>query len=190
MRIIAGEARGRTLLVPRDRSVRPPLDGQRESIFSILGDVFERRSVLDLYAGSGSFGLEAISRGARRTVFVESSPAALRLLEANVTRLGFGSRALVLRGSALRVPDLLDPSGDRFAVVFLDPPFAVMEAPEKAAMVLSRVREILDGPALEPDGHVVLRHPDELDIEIPFPGARERRHGKSRVVILQKDRGP
>src|SRR2546422_4878742 len=102
MRIIGGEARGRPIRTPAGRETRPALDRVRESVFAILGERLEGASVLDLFAGAGGFGLEAVSRGAHRVVFVERDPAALRVLERNIRDLGFGGRAEVVKGDALR----------------------------------------------------------------------------------------
>ena len=124
MRIIGGEARGRRLLSPPDRSTRPPLDRIRESIFSQLEGSFEGRTVLDLYAGTGSLGLEALSRGARHALFVESAPACLSVLERNLRLVGFASRARVLRASAIETPDLsrVEDAGFALVFIFLRPP--------------------------------------------------------------------
>src|SRR4029450_4259634 len=97
MRIIGGEAPGRKPAPPKDRATRPLLDRIRESIFSSLEGSFEGRRVLDLFAGTGSFGLEAVSRGARQAVFVENGAAALAVLNRNIETLGFGSRTEVIR---------------------------------------------------------------------------------------------
>lgn len=186
MRIIAGEARGRRLLGPKDRRTRPPIDRLRGALFSLLRDRFEGKAVLDLYAGTGSLGLEALSRGARRAVFVEASRSSIEVLEENVRRLGFGSRSETIRGNALSTPSFADPGSLRFAVVFFDPPFESMRDPEGAERVLSRIREALESPALEPDGCVVVRQPSRGGIPMPFPGAVERRYGRSAVWIVEK----
>lgn len=142
--------------------------------------------MLDLYAGTGSLGLEALSRGARRAVFVEASRGPLEILGENVRRLGFGARSEIIRGNALSTPSFAEPGSLRFAVVFIDPPFEAMRSPEAAKRVLSRIREALEGPALEPGGCVVVRQPSRGGIEMPFRGAVERRYGRSAVWILEK----
>lgn len=159
MRIIAGEARGRRILSPRDRSVRPPLDRIRESVFSILGDAVEGGGVLDLFAGTGSFGLEALSRGATRAVFVENARSSLEILQRNLELTGFGPRAEVLRGDALRVPELGCVPRSTFGLVFLDPPFGIFDQEGPTREVVARVVEILRSRALRPGGSVILRCP-------------------------------
>ena len=182
MRIIAGEARGRKLAAPRDRSIRPLLDQIRESIFSTLGNAFEGRRVLDLFAGIGSFGLEALSRGARRVVFVEKSRGAIDILRKNLETLGFAPRGELLQGDALLDPNVrvIEPPG--FALVFLDPPFRLFERPEDADKVFQRVRDILHSTALEPEGTVLLRLPSKFQGACPIRAEEKRTYGESIVL--------
>src|SRR5262245_37711296 len=102
MRVIAGELGGRRLQAPRGRTTRPTSDRVREALFAMLGELRGAR-VLDLFAGSGALGIEALSRGAERTVFVERDAAALGALSANLDSLGLGDRCVeVRRADALR----------------------------------------------------------------------------------------
>jgi len=184
MRIIAGEARGRKLVSPRDASVRPPLDRMRGSIFQVLEGTFEGRAVLDLYAGTGSMGLEAVSRGARRATFVENAESSLRILRKNIERTGFLSRCEVLRGDALWVPDLAGVAP--FALVFLDPPFRCFSEEGGPERILSRVRAIIESDALERGGNVMLRYPAEHRGPISLPVAESRTYGESVVLRFEK----
>ena len=193
MRIIAGEARGRKLLEPADRSIRPPLDRIRESVFSILLGAFEDRSVLDLFAGTGSFGLEALSRGARRAAFVERSKAGLALLRKNIRNLGFEARSEVIEGDALRVPDLSGSDRAGIGLVFLDPPFKMFRedrapagVPGDAPKVFERAREALSSPSVSPGGIVVLRIPSSWRGEPPVPPLERREYGESAVLIYER----
>jgi 16S rRNA (guanine966-N2)-methyltransferase len=186
MRIIQGEARGRKLLVPRGASVRPPLDRIRESVFSILGGGLEGEGVLDLFAGIGSFGLEALSRGARRAVFVESAPSSIALLERNIASLGFGPRSTVILGDALDEPDLALRREGEFAVVFLDPPFKIFDDPAGAGRVFARAREILASRSILPEGRVVLRHPSRFRGDPPIPSSERRDYGESTVLFFTR----
>jgi 16S rRNA (guanine966-N2)-methyltransferase len=122
MRIVAGEFGGRRLAIPRDARVRPTADRVREAWMSILADALPGARVLDLYAGSGALGLEALSRGAASADFVELSPPSLRALEANVAALGVGSRARVHRGEALRFVERLGQGA--YDLAFADPPYS------------------------------------------------------------------
>ena len=120
MRIIAGEFRGHPLVAPRGRATRPTSDRVREALFSILGDV-EGLDVLDLYAGSGALGLEALSRGARHATFVETAHAATEAIRANVDTLEVKDRTRIVSGDVKRAFKGLPPS---IGLVFLDPPYA------------------------------------------------------------------
>jgi 16S rRNA (guanine966-N2)-methyltransferase len=132
MRIIAGEFRGRRLMLPNDPRVRPTADRVREAWMSILADAIPGARVLDLYAGSGALGLEALSRGAESATFVELNPASLRALETNVESLGVGARATVRRGDALRYAGRLPPGA--FDLALADPPYTRDDAARLVAL--------------------------------------------------------
>lgn len=122
MRIVAGQWRGRRLEPPRDRRVRPTPDRVREAWMSILGSELPGARVVDLFAGSGALGLEALSRGAASAEFVELTPAGVELIRRNARELGAGDRAVVRRGDAIRHAAGL-PEG-AFDIAFADPPYA------------------------------------------------------------------
>jgi 16S rRNA G966 N2-methylase RsmD len=214
MRIIAGEARGRRLVAPRGRQTRPPLERLRESLFSILGEAVEEAEVLDLFAGAGAFGLEALSRGAARATFVERGREALEALLRNVKELGFTARSLVLRGDALSSPPLGRPiqvapsagprrgsrrladgeaeesAGSRppegYRIIFVDPPFELLSTPEGAAAVSRRVEELMD-QFLAPGGVLILRQPARGDCPVARPPADRRMFGESVVLFFEKN---
>jgi 16S rRNA (guanine966-N2)-methyltransferase len=188
MRIIAGEARGRKLLGPGGAPARPPLDRLRESVFSILDGAFEGRGVLDLFAGVGSFGLEAVSRGAARAVFVEENRSALELLRRNIGNLGFAARAEVIQGDALKVPDLAERPPGSFALVFLDAPFVMATDPVEAERLYRRAQEIAASPALDPGGTVVLRLPSRSRAPETLTVVSARAYGGSAVYFLSPAR--
>jgi 16S rRNA (guanine(966)-N(2))-methyltransferase RsmD len=119
MRIIAGKYKGRRLIAPPGRDVRPTSDYLREALFNVIGtDVAEAR-VLDGFAGTGALGLEALSRGAARAVFVERDRAAIKAIEANIATCGAESSALIVDSEFLRAP--LDVAA--FTLILLDPPY-------------------------------------------------------------------
>jgi len=120
MRVIAGIAKGRRLLAPRGEGTRPMMDRAREGLFSSLGGAVAGSRVLDLYAGTGSLGLEALSRGAADAVFVERGRAALAALRENVAAVGLGGE--VVAGD---VEAYLERAAGRFDLVFVDPPYAL-----------------------------------------------------------------
>lgn len=136
MRIVAGEWRGRTIAAPRDARVRPTADRVREAWLSIVGADVAGARVLDLFAGSGALGLEALSRGAARADFVEINPPSLRALAANIEKLGAGARAQVRRADALRFVEPLEV--DAYDLAFADPPYATDAATRVVERWLAR----------------------------------------------------
>jgi 16S rRNA (guanine966-N2)-methyltransferase len=151
MRIVGGQFRGRTLQGPKSQSIRPTADRLRESLFNILahayGDPVTGARVLDLFAGTGALGLEAISRGAAFALFVDDGADARALLRANIDSLGLGGATRVFRRDATR----LGPANpvEPFSLAFLDPPYGKGLA-EKA---LTAARE---GAWLTPDALIVV----------------------------------
>jgi len=123
MQVIAGELRGRRLHAPRGRAVRPTLGRVREAVFSILGARAAGPRVLDLYAGTGALGIEALSRGAEQTTFVERSRNHIELLRRNLEELGVAGRAEVRQGEVDRALVRLETEGRRYDLVLADPPY-------------------------------------------------------------------
>jgi 16S rRNA (guanine966-N2)-methyltransferase len=146
MRIVAGSARGRSLVAPRGRHTRPTSDKVRAAVFNLLGQFFEGGLVLDLYAGSGALALEALSRGCDRALCVEEDRAAAEAIGKNALACGFVDRVDIRRE---RVEEVLPglPAG-LFGLAFLDPPYAL--GPETGLRLV--------GPALEPSGRAVAEH--------------------------------
>jgi 16S rRNA (guanine966-N2)-methyltransferase len=174
-RLIAGVAGGRRLRVPPS-GVRPTGDRAREGLFNSLGTLLdlEGATVLDLYAGSGALGLEALSRGAAAVTFVESSPRVLPVLEANVVAVGLPG-ARVVRGSVPTV--VAGPAPAAHDLVLADPPYAT-----PAAEVLGVLRSLVDGGWLAAGAVVVVeRSSREPPWQWPTPlvGLRERRYGEA-----------
>jgi 16S rRNA (guanine966-N2)-methyltransferase len=136
MRIESGEARGRVLQTPNGNNTRPTDGRTREMLFNSLGDRIIDARFLDLYAGCGSVGLEALSRGAKFVVFIEQEHAALRSIKANLKTLGWEKRALVWNGNVRSAIPRLAENGEKFEIVFADPPFTL---PKEAEEVCARV---------------------------------------------------
>jgi 16S rRNA (guanine966-N2)-methyltransferase len=171
MRVVAGEFRGRRLQAPRGRSTRPTADRVREALFSMLGDVSGAR-VLDLYAGSGALGIEALSRGAASAVFVERDAAAVAAIRRNLETVGAGA-ADVRRQDVLR---FLAAATGRFDLVFADPPYD--SAPRLAAPLSAALPAVLDENAL-----IVTESSKRTPLELTLPLARERTYGDTRIAI-------
>ncbi|MDI6709177.1 MAG: 16S rRNA (guanine(966)-N(2))-methyltransferase RsmD [Thermoanaerobacterales bacterium] len=123
LRIIGGSARGRRLKGPPEGSARPTSDRVREALFNILAPWVPGSRFLDLFAGSGAVGLEALSRGAARAVFVEANPRVAAVLQANLSATGLGPKAEVYRNSFERALADLAAGGESFDLVFIDPPY-------------------------------------------------------------------
>ncbi|HLG42340.1 MAG TPA: RsmD family RNA methyltransferase [Planctomycetota bacterium] len=174
--IIAGSARGRPLVTVPGLETRVATSMLRTSLFDILRLRLEGAAVLDLFAGIGSFGLEALSRGAARATFVERNPACLRAIRENLAKLGF--EGAVIRGDAFRYPAGLD-SAVGYDIVFVDPPYAEYEFPRVETLV-KRLREC---DSLAAEGVLVLKHPKRQG----FPGADDtRNYGGTQLSFYSK----
>lgn len=123
MRVIAGEVGGRRIKAPKGRRTRPTSDRVREALFSTIAPWLPGALVLDLYAGSGAVGIEALSRGAASAVFVENDPRALSVIRENLAALKLSDHARLIRSDALRAITGLARTGNRFTLIFLDPPY-------------------------------------------------------------------
>jgi 16S rRNA (guanine(966)-N(2))-methyltransferase RsmD len=183
LRVIGGALRGRRFGAPR-RGVRPTADRVRESLFALLGDVSDA-SVLDLFAGSGALGIEALSRGASRAVFVEQSPATIAVLERNLAELELNERSRVLRGDVGRVLRRLARERDRFDLVLADPPYA--------SGALDRLlHDVVDAGVLLPGGMLVIergrRHPVPLVSGLRLVEHRE--YGDTVITRFAASRDP
>lgn len=152
MRIVAGQYRGRVLKSPGKLRLRPTSDRLRETLFNILGAAVEGSSFLDVYAGTGAVGIEALSRGAREAVFIEKHSAATALIRANLERLGIVAGAEVLAVDALRGLEVLASRHLLADFIFLDPPY-------NAAGEYERALDFLDGShLLAPLGRIIVEH--------------------------------
>ena len=151
MRVIAGVARGRRLKPPRGRDVRPTADRVKESLFNVLAPRLAGCAFIDLCAGAGGVGIEALSRGAARAVFVDQSPVSLRLIEENLqaTGLAAAGRHGLLRGEAAAIVADLAARGEGFDLAFVDPPYGGGLVPPILAALAG---------ALTPDGIAIAEH--------------------------------
>ncbi|MBP9865205.1 MAG: 16S rRNA (guanine(966)-N(2))-methyltransferase RsmD [Candidatus Omnitrophica bacterium] len=123
MRIIAGEFKSRKIDFPKTKLTRPMTDRSKETLFNILGSLVDGKHVLDLFAGSGSLGLEALSRGCRDVTFVDQADWAAKVIHRNLESLGLGARAQVVESEVLRAISRFEKRGDRYSLIFVDPPF-------------------------------------------------------------------
>ncbi len=123
MRIIGGEFKSRKIDFPKTRLTRPMTDRSKETLFNILGSLVVGKHVLDLYAGSGSLGLEALSRGALDVTFVDRADWASRVIRKNAESLALTSRVQIVEGDVLKALERFEKKGARFSLIFVDPPF-------------------------------------------------------------------
>jgi 16S rRNA (guanine966-N2)-methyltransferase len=183
MRVVAGTYRGQRLVAPRRQTTRPTQDRVREALFSVLASV-EGCRVLDLYAGSGSLGIEALSRGARSATFVDSDVAALRALRANLARLGIeqnGRRhpdapAQVVRAGVPAFLRFAARRGERWDLVFCDPPYRL------AHRLSGELQELLP-PVLAKGARVVCESSHRQPLELDLPLITERRYGDTLIAV-------
>ena len=158
VRIIAGSARGKRLLSAPNPALRPMLDRVKESLFNILRHLVPGSRVLDLFAGSGAIGLEALSRGADHCVFVESDPQLLRLARLNVERCRLLDRCETLLADALTLPHRMPPArGVPAGLVFVDPPYAMVDDPNARATLFVALERMI-GAWVSSDAVLVLHH--------------------------------
>lgn len=184
MRLTGGQSRGRRLKRPRAAGLRPTSSRVREALFDILGPRIEGACVLDLYAGTGAVGIEALSRGARRAVFVERDKSAARLIRENLALLGRDGAAEIVVLPVEASLAALTLRAERFDVVFLDPPYD----PGITHEVLSSAsRLVLPGGTLIVE-HPTRRPPDPLR-QHSYGAARVYRYGDTSLTVLRRALG-
>ena len=183
MKIIAGTLKGQQLVTPRGHRTRPTADQVRIALMDTLMPHLPGARFLDLFAGAGGVGIEALSRGAPSAVFVERDAHALRALRENVAHLGLGERARVMREDVARAVDTLARRGERFSVVFLDPPYASPGAAPALAAVSA-------GAVLAASAVVALQHPTKSPPS-EAPGVlsvwKARRFGETTLTFFRAE---
>ena len=152
MRVIAGKYRSRTLRSLKGQMLRPTSDRLRETLFNILGPTVEGAAFVDLYAGTGAVGIEALSRGAQHVIFVEQHAPAAALIRRNLESLGIGREAEILGMNVARAIERLEARHVHAEFVFLDPPYAADNEYEDALEALG------ESPLVAPEGRVIVEH--------------------------------
>jgi 16S rRNA (guanine966-N2)-methyltransferase len=184
MRIIGGEARGRQIRLPKGCRIRPTADRVKESLFDILAPL-EGTYFLDIFAGCGNVGLEALSRGARRSVFVEKEPRLVDSIRANLRVLGVESRGEVIAADAEKGIRYLRKRGDRFDILFADPPY-------EEGHVAETMKFLEEGDILAPGGVIALQHSVRETVEDGFTRTMsvtdQRRYGDTMLSFFRKRR--
>lgn len=183
MRIIAGEFRGRRLLDPVDRSTRPITDRVKQSLFDVLAPRLPEARVWDVFAGTGSFGLESLSRGARRATFFERHRPAVVRLRQNIDTLGVADRSRVVTQDVFQwARSEADPPADA-DLIFCDPPYPFLEhrSAEIATLLVQLARRLAD------EGLLIFRAPTSSPFQPPLSVQDERTWGSMRVRFLAPD---
>jgi len=175
VRIIAGDRRGARIAAPKGTATRPTGDRVREAAYNLIGPV-EGAAVLDLFAGSGAMGLEALSRGARRCVFVESDRAACAVITDNLEKLRL-TDAVVLRKDAFQALREERGAGRTYELVLVDPPYGAWQD------LQPRLAEALPG-VLAPDGLLVVETTAKVEPELPLTSVTSRRYGSARITLF------
>lgn len=179
-RIIAGMWRSRRLNVPKGRDIRPTTDRMRERLFSMIlhrVPALEGARVLDLFAGTGALGLEALSRGAAHGTFVEQSPASLTCLKGNIEALEAGEQTRIIKGSATRLP----PAPAPVDLVFLDPPY-------RKGLFEKALTNLLETGWISGDSLIIgeCASDETLDLAPDFEILDERTQGQQRILFLKR----
>ncbi len=180
MRIIAGDFRGRRLNTPKGMNIRPTIDRVREAIFNIVRLEVPDARVLDLFAGTGAMGLEALSRGADRAVFVDQSLGAVRLIRENIELCNARDRSVIIQDAVPSAIRRLSAKGEIFSLIFLDPPYG--------KGLVERTLDILDVVAA-PGAVVIAEHhvKDEPPPEVKnWLRSNERRYGDTVISIYSE----
>ena len=183
MRISGGEAKGRLIRIPAGSRVRPTTDRVREALFNIFSTVAEK-TFLDLFAGSGIVGMEALSRGAAFSVFVEKDSRVAGALRERISGFGFTGRAEVMSAPVHKALDILRRSGKRFDVVFADPPY-------NEGLAVETIHLLENGELMAPGGVLVLQHSaretcGELKA-VPMLLTDKRRYGETVLSFFRKE---
>jgi 16S rRNA (guanine(966)-N(2))-methyltransferase RsmD len=184
MRVISGSAKGRKLKTPGKLPVRPTSDKIKGAIFNILRDQVQDARVLDLFAGTGSLGIEALSRGASHVTFVEKNPKTVELVKSNLELTGFTNQADVINGDGVWVLSRLGGQGRVFDLIFIDPPFE--------SDLVRKSLDILDlGTCIGGESLIITRQPPHIDTEEEYRGDFKqltmldyREYGDSTVIIF------
>ncbi len=179
MRIIAGNAKGREIVAPKGRNTRPTLAKVKEAMFGMVQFDTEGAEVLDMFAGSGALGIEALSRGAAHAVFCESDRQTCGIVKSNLIRLGMEDRATVICRDAIAALSDFAANGNRFSLVLIDPPYA--------SDLIDRALALLVGlDLLENDAIVICEHPWKMPPTTPngISARTARKYGETALTYM------
>ncbi len=180
MRIIGGELKGRKLVSVRGSHTRPTMDRTREAIFNILGPRVRGAMVLDLFAGTGALGIEAISRGAERVFFIDTHKQAISVLQRNINAFSLEKKATVIQWNILKNLDCIQSLNDAFNLAFMDPPYG-------GHLIEPSLSNLHRSRCLESGARLIIEHSKFEPLpesDLPFKLMDQRHYGKTLVSFL------
>jgi 16S rRNA (guanine966-N2)-methyltransferase len=183
MRVISGRLKGRVLVAPKGRGVRPTSDQVKETLFNMIGSRIERAMFLDLFAGTGNVGIEALSRGAACTVFIEKHPAYVQILKRNLAACGIEAESVVYCGDANNIIRVLRKERWQFQVIFLDPPY------RQTRMLCDLFSQLIKMALIEETGLIIAEHshtfPPPSHPDASFSLTKQRRIGDTALSFYE-----
>ncbi|QSQ09832.1 Ribosomal RNA small subunit methyltransferase D [Koleobacter methoxysyntrophicus] len=184
MRVISGEIRGKRLKSPKGKKIRPTSNKVKEAIFNILGQKIVDCIFLDLFAGTGNIGIEALSRGAQKAVFVDNNFRSVKLIKYNLVMTGFADRSMVIQKNSFKVIEVLGKKHEKFDIIFMDPPYD-MEG------ISGLLEEIYEKRILKDSGIILIEHRNNKKLPEQVKGfikIREKLYGDTCISFFMYDR--
>lgn len=182
MRVIAGNLRGRVIKTIPGKNTRPTLDNVKEAMFNLLGQFFTGGKCLDLFSGSGSLGIEAISRGCDSCVFVERNYLAMKIIKENLQALGLDSKCEVYKMDVFKAINLLNKKGEKFDYIFLDPPYEKQNIDKVLQM-------LIDQDLLNKSGKIIVECVKTTELITSYQDLqieKEKTYGITKIIIYKK----
>lgn len=189
LRIIGGQKRGRKLASFKGMDFRPTADRVREALFDVLQDSIRGKRVLELFAGTGAVGLEALSRGARAATFVERDRRTCRLIKKNIASLGYQEQAEICNLDAFKFPRRVASEDGCFDMVFIDPPYDFFRSRGHELRIMALLEDLGEADWLRDEAMVILQHPREVVPSDRLGNLRlvkQKAYGRTRLAFYQR----
>ncbi|WP_058486338.1 16S rRNA (guanine(966)-N(2))-methyltransferase RsmD [Defluviitalea phaphyphila] len=180
MRVIAGIAKGHNLKAPKGMETRPTTDRIKESLFNIISPDLYECSFLDLYSGTGAIGIEALSRGAKKAVFIDKSPICKKIIKENLLHTKLIDKAVIYQLNVNLGLDILKKNNEIFDIIFMDPPYSL-------DIITETLNNIAEYGILDKKGYVIIEHSSKKDIQIPdnFLLWKEKKYKTTKITFLK-----
>jgi len=182
MRIIAGNFKGRRISAVKGDNTRPTTDKIKENVFNVMGQFFDGGRVLDLFAGSGNLGIEALSRGMDHAVFIDTNLNAIKVIKENISSLKLQGQTEVYRNDAFRALQVLAKKDAKFDLIFLDPPYGKISITEL-------LDKIVENDLLNDDGLIMCEYGEGMNVQYDASSLKEIKrevYGTIEILILEK----